>query len=122
MSFEAENVTVRFSLAARNGTLGDEDARLSWDLYAPRVYQTQHTLAAGANTFSTAVPSDTYQLVIIEPPASTSDTWALKGVAGDTGLTVGTAKGPIVLSGLNPASFVLSATTGAYTILITWVR
>lgn len=118
----AADTTATFSCPVRGGATGDYDLLVQWAITSPTLYETPILIAAGNNAISPGIVGSTIYLLVIVPPASAStDTWHLKGVNGDTGVTIATP-GVQIISGvqLSPG-LVLNATTGGYTIVTRWL-
>lgn len=123
MAFQSDPATARFMLPMRGAPNGSYDIIHQWVLNRPTVYESQLALAAGNNTVNAGSPlSATSLALIIIPPANTTDTWVLKGNAGDTGVTIAVAnQSAVVLAGFVYSIFVINATTGSYQITLRWV-
>lgn len=123
MAFEANDALARFSLPMRGAATGEYDVRYEWVLRRPVIHENQALLASGNNTIGALTPlGATYQALILIPPTGTIDTWILKQVNGDAGVTCNPQNGPLVLSGFQYVGLVINAATGGYTITLRWVK
>jgi hypothetical protein len=81
------NTTPTFYAAIRGTNWGDNDFALSWGPFAPQGAVFWQILTAGANnTIAPFAGVVINTMLLIVPPASNSQTYTLKGVAGDTGV------------------------------------
>lgn len=80
-----------------------------------------YTLAAGANTITVPGGGATVKGAIIIPPATNTQSLILKGVTGDTGVTLSKTDPTMLSFETAPASFVLTAGSTITGLRIVWV-
>ena len=82
--------------------------------------ETTHVLSSGANTI-TVPTAFTVKGCIIRPPSGNTQTITLKGVTGDTGISLHLTDPQLLRFGTAPASFVLTAGGTITGLRILWV-
>lgn len=104
----AEDYAANFSLAAADNEASPGGVSV-------------YTLAAGANTITLPTDDTTVTGATIVPPSDNTQTLTLKGVTGDTGVSISpTDPTSIAFSTVPPASFVLTAGAEIAGLRIIW--
>jgi hypothetical protein len=82
---------------------------------------TIHELASGANTITVPLATGvTVKGATIKPPSGNTQAITLKGVAGDTGISLGLTDPTSIAFGTAPVSFVLAAGGTISGLMIVW--
>lgn len=121
MANESNSATATLQVPLFDSLGHEQELLCQWSLTTPVELQNYVVLNAGFTDIRPALAGSVFQLLIIVPPPGVNDTWILKGVSGDQGLTISSTFPTFIPS---PSSTVLgiTATTGGYTILTRWFR
>ena len=101
--------TAQFLCQVTSGDSGEKIAEVQWTITSPQMATTRVTLTQGAFNQITVPPGDP-KLCVIVPPSTNTLALTLKGVTGDTGVSIDPNEPTILCL---PASASFGITVGA---------